>query len=63
MQKVWEVLDENTDVVKISLLADTTMMGITISNSPNWQTLSDITHIISILSTAQSWLLTNEGVP
>ena len=62
MQKVWEVLDEVTDVVKISILADTTAYGVTISHTPNWQSINDINHIISILSTAASWLVENEGV-
>jgi hypothetical protein len=61
MQKVWEVLDEDTGAVKISLLADTTANGITISNSPNWQTPIDIEHIVSLLNIAAMWLQNNAG--
>lgn len=62
MQKVWEVLDENTGAIKISLLADSTANGVTISNSPNWQTPLDIEHIVSLLNIAVMWLQDNQGI-
>ena len=60
-QKVWEVIDESTGNIKITITADSTTQGVTISNSPDWQTVTDMNHITTILHNAQVWLEANLG--
>jgi hypothetical protein len=61
MQKIWEVLDDQTGAVRITITADSAVQGVTISNTPNWLYLTDMDHISTLLSLAGTWLTENLG--
>lgn len=61
MQKVWEVIDDDTGAIKITILADSNVQGVTISNTPDWQYQTDINHIVSLLGQASVWIDANKG--
>lgn len=60
MQKVWEVIDDDTGVVRIAITADSTVQAITISNTPNWLDHASIERITSLLNIAATWLNDNK---
>jgi hypothetical protein len=62
MITTWTVLDDTTGAIKISITADTDARGIVIEKTPNWHTYHEVENVISILATANAWLLDNGGV-
>lgn len=63
MQKQWELIDDQTGVVLITILADTGANGVTISNTPNWHSPSSLEKVTSLLGTANQWLSDNKEIP
>ena len=61
MRNTWTVLDEATGAVVISVTADTEARGIVIEKTPNWHSYTAVETIVSILNTANAWLLENGG--
>jgi hypothetical protein len=61
MQKSWELIDDQTGAIAISLLADTSVGGVTISNTQNWHSQEGINKVISMLGVASQWLIDNQG--
>lgn len=61
MRNTWTVIDDNTGLTRISIIADTDARGVCIEQAPDWQSYTEIEHIVGILNTANDWLMFNGG--
>ena len=60
MQQVWVAYNAQS-VVTLRILADTTIPGVTISDTPDWHDLASMDDIVITLGLAKQWLLEHEG--